>query len=287
MAHHHASGRAVLVTGTSTGIGRATALRLDELGFRVFAGVRREEDGENLKRMSSSRLTPINIDVTDQESIETARQRVEEELVGHGLAGLINNAGLGIGGPMEFVPTDQIRKMFDVNYFGAIDVTKAFLPAIRKARGRIVNVSSIATLHTVPLHGPYSSSKLALNGFSEALRLEVYRQGIEVSVIICGCVKTPIWEKTRSEYELLEDDYPPAYHKLYGSTYRKVKEFFAKIARDGVTPESAAAIISRAITESRPKNTYYVGRDAYMNLVMSRLFHGKRADWMMLRAIGI
>ncbi|MCK5428705.1 MAG: SDR family NAD(P)-dependent oxidoreductase, partial [Anaerolineales bacterium] len=154
---------AVLITGTSTGIGKATALHLDQLGYQVLATVRKEHDAETLRSQCSKRLTPLLLDVTDEDSIAQAKGVVSQAVGDAGLLGLVNNAGVSFTSPLEFVPLDELRWLFEVNFFGLLAVTQKFLPLLRQAQGRIVNISSTASSVVAPFHGPYSASKLALN----------------------------------------------------------------------------------------------------------------------------
>src|SRR5439155_3574156 len=147
--------KSIVITGASTGIGRACALRLDRMGFRVFAGVRKTEDGEALKQQASERLTPVVIDVTDVASIARAAEMVAAEVGEAGLAGLVNDAGIAVAGPLEFIPIEELRKQLEVNVIGQIAVTQVFLPLLRKGHGRIVNMGSISGRLAVPLLGPY------------------------------------------------------------------------------------------------------------------------------------
>ncbi len=182
---------AVLVTGASTGIGRATGLYLQARGFRVFASVRRETDAADL-----SGATPVLLDVENAESIRAAADAVGAALEDGALQGLVNNAGIAVSGPLEFLEMSDLRHQFEVNLFGQVAVTRAFLPLLRRAKnGRIVNMSSISGRITAPLLGPYSMSKFALEAFSDALRRELSPFGLSVSVVEPGAIKTPIWDK--------------------------------------------------------------------------------------------
>ena len=181
----------VLVTGTSTGIGRATALHMDRLGWRVFASIRNAADGQSLLAEASGNLVPVIMDVTDADSIARTREQIARLAGESGLAGLVNNAGVGFTSPLEFVPLDELRWMFEVNVFGLLAVTQAFLPLLRQRRGRIVNISSTASLTVAPFHGPYSATKLSVNGLSNALRLELRPHGVQVAVVICGSIADP------------------------------------------------------------------------------------------------
>src|SRR5512143_698704 len=164
--------RSVVITGASTGIGRACALHMDHLGWRVFSGVRKDSDAASLRAEGSERLMPISLDVTDANSIRNAVKVVSEAVGDQGLSGLVNNAGIPYGGPVEFIELDKLRQLFDVNFFGAIAVTQAFLPLLRAARGRIVNMSSDSGMIAVPFVSPYTTSKFALEALSDALRAE-------------------------------------------------------------------------------------------------------------------
>src|SRR5215475_8847089 len=190
------SAPAVVITGASTGIGAACARFLADRGFQVFAGVRNRQAGEALTTGRTARLTPIYLDVTEERSIQEAAELITRRVGDVGLAGLVNNAGIAIGSPLEVIPIDLLRRQFEVNVFGQIAVTQAFLPLLRKGHGRIVNMGSIAGRATIPLMGPYSASKFALEALTNALRLELQPWGIPVSVIEPGATATPIWEKS-------------------------------------------------------------------------------------------
>src|SRR5436190_20383212 len=185
----------VVITGASTGIGKTCALRLDRLGFQVFAGVRRTEDGETLKRQASQRLTPITIDVTDSGSIAAAASMVATAVGDAGLQGLVNNAGIAVACPLEFLPISLLSQQLEVNVTGQIDVTQVFLPLLRAGNGRIVNMGSISGRMAYPLLGPYCASKFALEALTASLRMELRPWHIPVSIIEPGAIATPIWSK--------------------------------------------------------------------------------------------
>lgn len=185
--------RSVVITGASSGIGQACALRLHQSGFHVFAGVRAKADAQTIRLRGEQRLQPLFLDVTISESIAAARETVEASVHPGGLSGLVNNAGIPLGGPLEFLDLDDIRCQFDVNFFGAISVTQAFLPLLRRARGRIVNMSSSGGLLALPFMGPYAASKFAMEAISDSLRVELKPWGISVSVVEPGAIATPIW----------------------------------------------------------------------------------------------
>ena len=215
----------IVITGASTGIGRATVLHLDRLGYRVFAGVRREADADALRNESSDRLTPVFLDVTNIGSIEAAAKTVSAEVGERGLAGLVNNAGVSLGGPLEFVPLDELRRQLEVNTIGPIAVTQHFLPLVRQGRGRIVFVSSINGRISAPTHGPYSASKFALEALADALRMELTPSGIHVSVIEPGAIKASIWEKMGRYGDAVLARMPEGGKRLYGKMERAALDF--------------------------------------------------------------
>ena len=278
---------AVLITGASTGIGKATAKHLDGLGFRVFATVRNKSDAQALEAASSDRLKAILMDVTDEASIHSASEEVRRVTADAGLAGLVNNAGVGFSVPLEFVPLDEVRWLFEVNVFGLLAVTQAFLPMLRQAQGRIVNVSSTASHIVAPFHGPYSASKLSVNGLSDALRLELRPFNVSVSVIICGSIKTPIWEKGGALTERVTKEFRPQAWELYGEAFGKLGDYFTGLGERGKAPETAAGVIAEALTSKRPRQTYLVGPDARLNNIIHRLFSGRMRDWAVLRMTGV
>ena len=193
---------AVVITGASSGVGRACTAALDRRGWRVFAAVRRDEDARRLGEGASPRWTPLRLDVTDAAQIDAAVQRVNEELGERGLAGLVNNAGIAVFGPLEFVHLDEMRRQLEVNVTGQVAVIQRFLPLLRAAKGRIVNVGSITGRVALPYFGPYTLTKFALEAISDVLRIELRKWGIRVSLVEPGSVDTPMWAKA-SRYQLL------------------------------------------------------------------------------------
>lgn len=253
---------AVVITGASTGIGAACARFLADHGFQVFAGVRDLQAGEVLASGRSLRLIPIQLDVTEDTSIRNAAERVTHHLGDAGLAGLINNAGIAVGSPLEVIPIDQLRRQFEVNVFGQIAVTQAFLPLLRKAHGRIVNMGSIAGRATIPLMGPYSASKHALEALTDALRLELQQWGIQVSVIEPGAIATPIWEKSVRAAKDLETAADSSAAIGYTELIMRIKETVGKAAERAIPPDAVVRAVVHALTASRPRTRYLVGTDA-------------------------
>jgi NAD(P)-dependent dehydrogenase (short-subunit alcohol dehydrogenase family) len=270
----------ILVTGASTGIGRATALRLAANGWTVLAGVRNAKAGERLVAEGGTALTALQLDVTDSGQIAAAAQ-----MVGGRLDGLVNNAGIGVGGPLELLDPEELRTQFEVNVFGQVAVTRALLPSLRAARGRIVLVSSIGGRVSVPYNGPYAASKHAIEAIGDALRGELHSSGIAVSLIEPGSVKTPIWEKARATAQGVE--VPSELQREYGH----VQSAFAKVLDDserrGVPPERVAKTIERALTASRPRARYLVGPDAHGMVIARALLPTAIFDSVIRRALRV
>jgi len=268
----------VLVTGASTGIGAATARRLDRLGHLVFAGVRRAEDGERLRGEASERLRPLLLDVTRQDQIDAAARAIEAVSGSRGLAGLVNNAGVAVGGPIEFVPLDQIRHQFEVNVFGLLAVTQACLPLLRRASGRIVNIGSIAGRAVAPFGVPYGMSKYAVEALTDGLRLELAEAGIRVAVIEPGAVRTPIWEKGLAALGQVEKTFPPVALERYGSRLAFLGKLLAANNDRGVPPEEVADAVVHALESDHPKTRYLVGNDARIRALIARFLPDRVGD---------
>lgn len=262
---------AVVVTGASKGIGRACALRLDRIGFRVFAGVRREADAEALRREGSSRLETVLVDVTDSAAIGALGERVASAVGEAGLAGLVNNAGIAIAGPLEFLPPAELRRQLEVNVTGQLAVTQALLPLLRAARGRIVNMGSISGRMALPFTGAYAASKHAIEALTDALRVELMPWGIHVSLLEPGSIATPIWQTSIAAAEAIAEEFPPEAHEYYGETMDRVRGVVADNDRTGLDPEAVARVVEHALTARTPRTRYLVGRDARLRALIRRL----------------
>jgi len=248
------------------------------LNFRVFAGVRKSADGEALRARASARLTPIRIDVTDAESIAEAARAVGADVGESGLSGLVNNAGIGVVGPLEIVPLADLRRQFDVNVFGAMAAIQALLPLLRHGRGRIINISSIAGRACMPYMGPYAASKHALEALSDALRLEIQHTGVRVSVIEPGAVATPIWTKSRNEIEGAARNWTTESKDLYLAGMFKVKEAATRAEQNAVPAARVADAVVHALTSTNPKTRYLVGKDAKIRALLSRFLPDRLQD---------
>lgn len=275
-----------MVSGASTGIGRATALRLATLGFRVLAGVRRAADGERLVADASGPVAPVTLDVTDESSIEAAVAEVERATGAAGLAGLVNNAGTAEPGPIELLPVDVLRRQLEVNLVGHVAVTQALLPALRLARGRIVNVSSVGGRVATPALGAYSASKFALEAISDSLRVELAPWGIEVTLIEPGAVRTEIWRRGEAEADSLMERVAEERRALYEPLIAGMRRLSARSQRRAIAPDRVAARVAHALTARRPRTRYVVGADARARIVLRALLPDRAYDALIRRVVG-
>ena len=268
----------ILITGASTGIGEATALHLDGLGHRVFAGVRKEADGERLAAAArSGRLTPVHLDVTDDAAIATALDEVAEASGGR-LDGVVNNAGVALGGPLEFLPMEDFRTQMDINVTGLLAVTQAAMPLIRGASGRVVLIGSMSGRLAVPMTGAYSASKFAVEALADTLRMELSPWGLAVSLIQPGAIKTPIWDKGRQQLVAMTDRYTPEALELYADGIESVAKGIEQQDDDGISPVEVAKAVEKALFSKRPRSRYAVGVDAKAGAVLARALPDRVKD---------
>jgi NAD(P)-dependent dehydrogenase (short-subunit alcohol dehydrogenase family) len=277
--------RSVVVTGASTGIGAACAQDLDERGFRVFATVRKQADAERIAALGSSRLEPLFLDVSDSESIAEAAKTVEAAPQGAGLAGLVNNAGISVDIPLECVDIDLLRRQMEVNAIAPVAVTQAFLPLLRRARGRVVNVSSVNGRVASPFSGPYCMSKFALEAFTDCLRQELAGWGMHVASIQPGFIATAMLEKVREADWSTEASEQQL--DLYGESYRTFKEFEKGNVEGAVPCDVVSRAILHALTARRPRTRYQVGKNARLFVVLTQLFPDRAVDWVTRKVMGL
>jgi NAD(P)-dependent dehydrogenase (short-subunit alcohol dehydrogenase family) len=259
--------RSVLITGASTGIGRATALRLDGSGWRVFAGVRGEGDPEALGAAGSERLTPLILDVTDPDQIAAAAERIGAESDGR-LDGLVNNAGIAVPGPLETLAIEDFRRQIEVNMTAHVAVTQAMLPAIRSARGRVVFISSIGGHVALPLTGAYHAAKFGIEAVGDVFRQELRPWGIKVAIVEPGSIDTPIWERGERTADELAT---PQREALYGEALERYRKVIEDTAERGIPAEKVAETIEHALTAGRPRSRYLVGAEAKMGARLRQL----------------
>ena len=278
---------AIVITGASSGIGAACARYLDGLGFSVWAGVRRREDGEALARSTSDRVHALMLDVTDPASIAAASRTLAETLPESGLAGLVNNAGISIAGPLELLPLAEVRTQFEVNVIGALAVTQAFLPLLRRARGRIINISSIAGLAATPFLGAYCGSKFALEAMSDALRLELAPWGIAVSLVEPGAVQSQIWERATMSATRTLGGVAPESLALYAQPLSRMQEVMAGAAARAIPADEVARVVARALTVACPRTRYLVGKDARLRAALKWLLPDGAQDRLLAWFLGL
>ena len=261
----------VFITGSSSGIGKACVLALDQLGYDVFAGVRRTEDGQSLSQIASDRLHPVIVDITNREQIAAAEETVRQGLGDRPLVALINNAGIGVGGPLEFVPIERLRHQLEVNLIGHISVSQVFIPLLRKSQGRIINVGSIAGTFASPLMGAYCASKYAMEAVSDVLRRELRPWNIKVSLLEPGIIGTKIWQKAKAQSEGAIKEAPEEMISLYGPLLERVRKHLEDIEMKAQSPAVVAKAVVHALTAARPKARYRMGPSARAQKVISWL----------------
>ena len=278
---------AVLVTGASSGIGRASALLLVENGFRVFAAVRRPLDGERLRADGGAGLQPVIMDVTDGSSIQAAVAYVSEHLGGGDLDGLVNVAGIGLSTPLEYVTQDELRRMFDVDVFGQMAVIQAFLPMLHRSRGRIVNMSSVGAHIAIPFGGVLNACKAAFGTLTDTLRMELRPFGIRVSTIEPAAINTPAVEKTLGHVEETIRRLPPEGADRYGEMLRAFNRKALPRELNGSSPDVVARAVLHALSSPRPRIRYVVGKLSGPMTLLPRLLPDSVLDDLRMRLFGL
>jgi NAD(P)-dependent dehydrogenase (short-subunit alcohol dehydrogenase family) len=286
-SHHPTGPPAVLITGTSTGIGAACALDLDGRGWRVFAGVRKEADAQRLRKAASERLLPVMLDVTDQRSVRAAAEKIGDAVGPSGLAGLVNNAGIVVPGPLELVPLEKVRRQLEVNVLGHLAVTQAVLPLLRAGRGRIVNVGSISGRIAPPYMGAYAASKHALEAVTDVLRVELRRWGIQVAIVEPDSVATPIWDKFETDAGELAQAASPAVCRLYDDDLLQMRKAVHRLDKSGMPVEKVVRAVRHALTARRPKTRYPLGWRTRLGVWAFNRIPDRLRDWITLRSMGV
>ena len=284
--------RFVLITGSSTGIGRACALYLAGRGFSVIAGVRKAEDAKNLEQIAGANLVGIQLDIADSQSVAAAAGKIGEITGESGLTGIVNNAGIGVHGPMEFLSRDDWRRQFEVNVFGHADVTRALLPSIRKhvaARGkgaaRSFSSDRSGAEFSMPIMGPYSASKHAIAAMATSLRMELRRQGIHVCLIEPGAIQSEIWRKGDEFAATISADAP--LRQIYGGEIEAIVRISRESSATAIPAESVARVVHRCLTASSPPRRRTVGRDAMFTAIFRRTLPEKWFDGVLLKFLRI
>jgi NAD(P)-dependent dehydrogenase (short-subunit alcohol dehydrogenase family) len=259
---------AVVVTGASSGIGGAAAELFAREGFVTFAGVRTDADAARVAGLHPN-IRPLKLDVTDRAAIDAAARAVAAS--GLPLRGVVNNAGVAVAGPLEFLPIDELRRQFEINLFGPIAVSQAFLPQLRVSRGRLIFVGSISGRLAIPFISPYSASKFALRALTDALRVELAPAGIAVALVEPGSVRTPIWGKGRASRDRLSVLLTPLATDYYGP---QIDAVFAQTQREedhAMPVERVTTVLLHALTAPKPRARYLVGRDARAGSIVALL----------------
>jgi NAD(P)-dependent dehydrogenase (short-subunit alcohol dehydrogenase family) len=275
--------RSVLVTGASTGIGRASALRLDAAGWRVFAGIRKEDDAQALREAGSDRLSPLFLDVTDAEQIAAAA-----ELIGAGsggLDGLVNNAGVAIPSPLETMPIDDFRRQIEINLIAHVAVTQAMLPALRGGGGRVVFISSIGGRIAFPLTGAYHAAKFGIEAVGDVFRQELAPWGLRVAIVEHGSIDTPIWERGERTADEIGARSPQR-ESLYGKAIENYRKVIRETAERGISPQKVAKVVEHALSAGRPRSRYLVGIDARVQARIKPLLPTPVFDRIVARMMG-
>jgi NAD(P)-dependent dehydrogenase (short-subunit alcohol dehydrogenase family) len=278
--------RSVVITGTSTGIGWASAKALLAHGFRVFGSVRKQADADRLSREFGANFVPLVFDVTDEAAVHAAAARVRAALGGETLAGLVNNAGIAVSGPLLDLPLAEFRQQMDVNVIGPVIATQAFTPllgadpTLKGPPGRIVMISSLAGQNGNPLVSPYSTSKHAIEGLSESLRREFMLFGIDVIVIGPGAVKTPIWGKSE-EIDISRYSASPFFPAL-----QRLRKAMLALADTGLPMEQIGDLVYLALTTPHPKVRYAVTPEPLQRLAM-KILPKRMIDRIIAKRLGL
>jgi NAD(P)-dependent dehydrogenase (short-subunit alcohol dehydrogenase family) len=279
--------KAVVITGASTGIGWATAKLLLDRGFRVFGNVRKQADADRLKGEFGPNFTPLLFDVTDEPAVLAAAREVRAALNGETLAGLVNNAGIAVPGPVLELSADEFRRQMDVNVIGPIIATQAFGPllgvdaSLKGPKGRIVMISSVAGKNGNPLTPAYAASKHAIEGLSESLRRELMLFGIDVVIVAPGPVKTPIWSKGQQEFDMGKYRNSP-----YLPSMQKVTAYMQHLDSIGLPPEKIAEVVHDALTLPKPKVRYQVAPDPMRHLI-TNVLPKRMVDKIIAKRVGL
>ncbi|WP_419873366.1 SDR family NAD(P)-dependent oxidoreductase [Candidatus Pristimantibacillus sp. PTI5] len=268
----------VVVTGTSSGIGRATAEQLADDGFHVLAGVRRQEDADKIKRKN---IEPVIVDVTNIETLKALAERVVQDPSGRPLRAVVNNAGIAVNAPLEMVPLDEFRRQIEVSVIGQVAVIQALTPALLNSGGRVVNIGSLGGKVSMPGFGIYSAAKYAMEAINDSLRREMSSFGLKVIMITPGGVSTGLSEQGITTAERLAKLMTPDQHRRHDRLFDAVKAQAETWATDGIRPEKVAAVVSRAIHERKPRTRYTVGRDSALLTRLVRILPDKLLDRML------
>ena len=277
----------VVITGVSTGIGYSSAKILCGSGYRVFGSVRKQEDAEKVTSEFGANFTPLIFDVTDSKRIQENAEIVKSELLpGEALAGLVNNAGVAMGGPINLIDTDVFRQQFEVNFFGLIEVTKTFLPMLGAVKnsmqqGKIINISSISGRRAHPFVAPYTASKFAVEAFSDALRREMLLYGVDVILIEPGPIKTAIWDKVPDldDNEFTGTDYEHSLRKFY--------KMFIEMGKKGFDADIIGNRVKEILQDPSPKTRHVITPNRFINFTLPGILPDRMFDKLVGKGLGL
>ena len=277
----------VVITGVSTGIGNAIALELLSQGYFVIGTVRKKSDSEKFENDYPDTFKYIICDLKKEDEIDSAIENIKQILKGNYLTGLINNAGIAIGGPVMHQSVDEIRSQFEVNFFGLINLTQKLLPLLgaetaqKEPPGRIINISSTNGKIVFPYIGAYSATKFALEAISDALRYELNIYGIKVVIIEPGIIKTEMWDKAE------KTDLKPYENTDYYENIKDFKDAFIEIGKNGLPPEKVAKIVREALESENPKARYVIIDKIFSEWIIPRILPDKMFDKLVIREVGL
>ena len=281
------SAKTAVVTGVSTGIGRAISKQLIAAGWHVFGSVRKQSDADAAREALGEHFTPLIFDVTQNEAVLAAAEQVQTALAGQPLNGLVNNAGVSTAAPMRYVSIEEIQALFDVNVYGMVRTIQAFLPLLEgdvnlaAAPGKIINMSSVSGRISVPFMGPYSMSKYAVEALSDALRGELLPHGIDVVIIEPGPVKTPIFEKTENL------DFSPYAETEYHTALQRVQKATQSMGARGLEPDTIGTLVLDILTTAKPKTRYPILKNKFTRWTLPKLIPTRRLDRLMAKRMGL
>lgn len=282
-----ATKQTAVVTGVSTGIGRAIAKSLVDAGWRVFGSVRKESDAKEAAAALGSNFTPLLFDVTDEAAIKREAAKVEAALNGETLGALVNNAGVAVAAPVAYLDIEDLQRQIDINVYGPIRVTQAFLPMLgsdhsrRGAPGRIVNMSSVAGKVASPFMSPYAMSKHALEALSESLRRELLIHGVDVVIVGPGAIRTPIWGKAD---ELNVERYR---NTEYFDDLNRMKGMMQEFGDQGLEASDVGALVLHILTTDKPKTRYPILRNKFALWTLPNLLPKRMVDKAIAKRFGI
>lgn len=279
------NGKTVVITGASSGIGQACVSRMSRAGWRVFATVRKQSDRDRLR--SQKNVYPVILDVEDHATISEAAAEIRSQLNGGGLDGLVNVAGIGMVRPIEYAPMDDVREIFEINFFGQVATIQAFSAMVRKNRGRIVNITSVGVNLAIPFGGLLNSSKCAFGMLSDTLRLELGRFGVRVIAIEPGSISTPAVDKTLGNLEEVIGSLPADAQQSYGAMIRSVGRRGYAMEKSGSSPDVVAVGVHHALASSRPRIRYRVGKHARLLATLAKILPESVFDSMRLKMLGL